>query len=116
MNPATAEKRPPARVRQQESALASANRIRLARAALKREIRSGETSIADVLLGEIPDFLHKMPVGELVQAVRWVGPRKCRLLLARMGDGRFPCSELKEVGYLTTRQRVHLAEALGESA
>lgn len=94
------------------AALESANRIRLARAALKRDIRTGETTVAEVLLADIPDWLEGMAVGELVQAVRWIGPHKCRQVLTRMGDGRWPCSELKEVGYLTMRQRRHLAEAL----
>jgi hypothetical protein len=94
-------------------ALARANKTRLARAALKRDIRCGEVSISDVLLADIPDWLTMMPVGELLRSVRAVGPSRCRQILARVGDGRWPCSELKEVGYLTMRQRAYLADVLG---
>jgi hypothetical protein len=104
------------KIPQHMQALALGNETRLKRAALKRDIRTGKTSISDVLLAEIPDYLKKMPIGELIQAVRWVGPSKSRQILARVGDGRWPLHERKEVGYLTKRQRVYLADVLGVGA
>lgn len=89
---------------QEMEALANANRIRLARAALKREIAAGRTSVAEVMHSETPDWLERMAVGELVRATRRMGPSKSTPLLRRV-----PVSESQQVGRLTERQRRVLA-------
>lgn len=89
------------------SALARANEIRLARATLKREIASGERTVADVLL-QIPTEIERMEIGELLCCQRRWGAQRTRRLLATI-----PVIETKLVGTLTQRQRTALAEALG---
>lgn len=49
-------------------ALKQANEVRLARFKLKRDLKAGEVMAAEVLLSEIPDWLERMPVEELVLA------------------------------------------------
>lgn len=87
-------------------ALQEANRVRVARAKIKREIAAGELSVPDVL--EVPE-VARMPLGELLAAQdRW-GPRRTVRFLAEL-DLRPD----KQVGSLTERQRGVIAGALGE--
>ncbi|WP_210492160.1 hypothetical protein [Patulibacter sp. SYSU D01012] len=97
----------PAREDQRRAALAHANAIRSARAALRRAIGDGRRRAADVV-AECPPEAASMPVGELLMAQhRWGESRALRLLR------RIPVSETKPLGSLTLRQRDALVELLG---
>ncbi len=95
---------------QRNAALARANAIRIARAALKREIAAGRRALPDVV-AECPAEAHSMPVAELIGAQhRWGEARTLRLLR------RVELSETKPLGHLTPRQRRALIAALERSA
>lgn len=84
-------------------ALAAANETRLARAAVKRDMRSGSVSAADAL--DLP-CVQSMRVLDLLAAqYRW-GPARARQVLRRA-----MCSDALLVGALTDRQRAELREA-----
>jgi hypothetical protein len=87
-------------------ALARANRVRLARAALKRNIASGEAQVAQVLLDNTWEA-ESMTVADLLSCQRRWGVTRCRRFLAKSR-----ISETRTVGTLTERQRVELAERL----
>ena len=88
-------------------ALARANEVRLARAALKRSIASRETSVVEVI-SEVPWESETMNLSELLTAQpRW-GRTRTRKLLGSLG-----LSENKRIGTLTERQRSLLVERLG---
>lgn len=95
---------------QHRRALERANEIRLARAALKRRIATGEVSAADVIL-TCPDAAASWPVGELLMSQRRWGTSRCRKFLTRND-----IVETKPIGSLTERQRRLLAGALREPA
>jgi hypothetical protein len=87
-------------------ALARANKVRLARAALKREISAGRRSITEVIT-ESPWEVESMSLGELLCAQRRWGRARSRKLLSSTS-----LSEGKRVGTLTERQRRILVAAL----
>jgi hypothetical protein len=87
-------------------ALARANKVRLARAALKREISAGGRSITQVIM-ESPWEVESMSLGELLCAQRRWGRARSRKLLSSTA-----LSEGKQVGSLTERQRRILVAAL----
>jgi hypothetical protein len=87
-------------------ALARANEVRLARAALKREISAGRRSITEVIM-ESPWEVESMSLGELLCAQRRWGRARSRKLLSSTS-----LSEGKRVGTLTERQRRILVAAL----
>jgi hypothetical protein len=87
-------------------ALARANRVRLARAALKRDIASGETEVAQIVL-DSPWEVESMTVADLLSCQRRWGVTRCRRFLAKSR-----ISETRTVGTLTERQRTELAERL----
>lgn len=90
-------------------ALARANQVRLARAALKRRIASGEIAVADVVLGSHWEA-ESMTVADLLTSQRRWGNTRCRKVLQSLG-----MSENKTIGSMTDRQRralVHLLDAL----
>jgi hypothetical protein len=87
-------------------ALARANQVRLARAALKREITAGRRSVTDVVL-ESPWEAESMSLSELLCSQRRWGRARSRKLLASTALG-----EGKKVGTLTERQRRILVGAL----
>ena len=87
-------------------ALSLANQVRSDRAALKREIYRGETTVAEVL-ADPPAFLARMPIGELIRAQALWGPTRSRKLLRR-ADVR----ETRRIGELTERQRGLITELL----
>jgi hypothetical protein len=93
---------PPQRLR----ALAQANKVRLARAELKRRIAEGEISAAEVIL-TCPTEALSWPIGELLMSQRRWGTGRCRKFLAP-----FQISEVKRIGTLTERQRRLLAAKL----
>lgn len=91
---------------QRHAALARANTIRRARAALKRDIQSGQRRVTDVI-AHCPPEAHSMPVFELLGAQhRWGEARSLRVLR------RVELSETKPLGHLTPRQRQLLIKGL----
>jgi hypothetical protein len=91
---------------QRLQALARANKVRLARAELKRRIADGGVSAADIILG-CPEAAENWSVGELLMSQRRWGINRCRKFLARN-----QISEIKQIGTLTQRQRDLLATQL----
>lgn len=87
-------------------ALEHANRVRLARADLKRSVAAGEVSAADVV-AESPWQTESMSVSELLMSQRRWGRARCRRLLLSLG-----IPENKRLGTLTERQRQALAATL----
>jgi hypothetical protein len=87
-------------------ALAQANKVRLARAELKRRIAYGDVSAAEIILA-CPEEAKSWSVGELLMSQRRWGINRCRKFLARNQIG-----ELKPIGKLTDRQRQLLAAQL----
>jgi hypothetical protein len=87
-------------------ALAQANRVRLARAELKRQVAEGETSVAVVVL-ECPWEAASMTISDLLMSQHRWGRTRCRRFLASI-----PMSETKTVGSMTERQRRELASRL----
>ena len=89
-------------------ALARANQVRLARAALKRDISAGRREVTEVIL-ESPWEADSMSLSELLCSQRRWGRARSRKLLASAA-----LSEGKRLGTLTERQRRILAGALEE--
>jgi hypothetical protein len=87
-------------------ALARANEVRLARAALKRDIGAGRRAVTDVVI-ESPWEAQSMSLSELLCSQRRWGRARSRKLLssAALGEG-------KKLGSLTERQRRILVHAL----
>jgi hypothetical protein len=88
-------------------ALAQANRVRLARAELKRQVAEGETTVSDVVLA-CPWEAESMTISDLLMSQHRWGRTRCRRFLAAI-----PMSETKTVGSMTDRQRRALAAMLG---
>jgi len=88
-------------------ALERANRVRLARAELKRRVRAGDMKPSEVIL-QCPWEAQTMAVGDLLVSQRRWGDVRCRKFLSKL-----PMSEKKTIGSLTERQRERLARALG---
>ena len=87
-------------------ALERANKVRLARAELKRGVAVGEIDVAEVIL-ECRWEAQSMAVGDLLMSQRRWGQTRCRKFLAQI-----PMSEKKTIGSLTDRQRRTLAAML----
>ena len=87
-------------------ALARANEVRLARAALKRDISAGRRPITEVIT-ESPWEADSMSLSELLCSQRRWGRARSRKLLSSTA-----LSEGKRVGSLTERQRRVLVAAL----
>jgi len=94
-------------VPQHMQALARANRVRLARAELKRSIGRGDVAVADVIR-DCPWETESMTLAELLTSQRRWGRTRARKLLQAVA-----LSENKRLGTLTPRQRALLASALG---
>jgi hypothetical protein len=80
-------------------ALARANEVRLARAALKRDISAGRRGVTEVILSS-PWEAESMSLSELLCSQRRWGRARSRKLLASA-----TLSEGKRLGTLTERQR-----------
>jgi hypothetical protein len=92
-------------------ALAQANRVRLARAELKRQVAEGETTVAEIVL-ECPWESESMAIADLLLSQHRWGRTRCRRFLASI-----PMSETKTVGSMTERQRRALSARLrGDTA
>jgi hypothetical protein len=87
-------------------ALARANEVRLARAALKRDIGAGRRAVTEVVI-ESPWEADSMSLSELLCSQRRWGRARSRKLLSSAA-----LSEGKKVGSLTERQRRILVGAL----
>jgi hypothetical protein len=87
-------------------ALERANRVRLARAALKRRVAAGELSAAEVIVA-CPWEADSMSVSELLMSQRRWGRTRCRRILLSLG-----LPENKQIGTMTERQRAALAAML----
>ncbi|HEV2075550.1 MAG TPA: hypothetical protein VGR10_04880 [Thermoleophilaceae bacterium] len=87
-------------------ALEHANRVRLARADLKRRIGAGSLTAAAVLADPPPE-VQSMSISELLMSQRRWGRARCRRLLVPLG-----IPENKRVGTLTDRQRSVLSALL----
>ena len=87
-------------------ALARANKVRLARAALKRDITAGRRSITEVIM-DSPWEAESMSLSELLCSQRRWGRARSRKLLSSTA-----LSEGKRVGTMTERQRRLLVAAL----
>jgi hypothetical protein len=92
---------------QHMQALAQANRVRLARAELKRQVADGELFVADVVLA-CPWEAESMAISDLLMSQHRWGRTRCRRFLAAIS-----MSETKTVGSMTDRQRRALAARLG---
>ena len=87
-------------------ALARANRVRLARAELKRQVAEGEVSVAEVVLS-CPWEAESMAIGDLLTSQHRWGQTRCRRFLAAIH-----MSETKTIGTMTDRQRHALVARL----
>jgi hypothetical protein len=87
-------------------ALEHANRVRLARAEMKRGIASGDLGVIEVIVG-CPWQVHSMSISDLLMSQKRWGRARCRRLLTSIG-----VPENKPVGTLTERQRSALADVL----
>ncbi len=87
-------------------ALAHANRVRLARAALKRAVASGDVEAANVIR-DCPWETESMTLAELLTSQRRWGRTRARKFLIALA-----LSENKRLGTLTTRQRQLLSNEL----
>jgi predicted DNA binding protein len=87
-------------------ALARANEVRLARAALKRDIGAGRRAVTEVII-ESPWEAESMGLSELLCSQRRWGRARSRKLLSSAA-----LNEAKKVGTLTERQRRVLVHAL----
>jgi hypothetical protein len=100
----------PAASPQHMQALAHANRVRLARAALKRAIKSGDSQVSGVVR-DCPWEVESMTVGELLRSQRRWGRARARKFLMSLA-----LNENRELGRLTERQRLVLAGELEAKA
>ena len=87
-------------------ALAHANRVRLARAALKRNIASGDVEAAHVIR-DCPWETESMTLAELLTSQRRWGRTRARKFLIGLA-----LNENKKLGTLTSRQRSLLSAEL----
>jgi hypothetical protein len=87
-------------------ALARANEVRLARAALKRDVAAGRRNVAEVV-SELSWETRSMTLAELLCSQRRWGRARSRKLLNSLG-----LSEGKQLGTLTERQQGILVRAL----
>jgi hypothetical protein len=91
---------------QHMQALERANRVRLARAELKRSIARGEIEAAEIVR-DCPWETESMTLAELLTSQRRWGRTRARKFL-----GALALSENKRLGTLTSRQRLLLETSL----
>ena len=96
----------PMPVPQHMQALARANEVRLARAALKREVAAGKRTVAEVI-EEVPWETESMTLIELLTSQRSWGRTRARKFLVGL-----MLPENKRLGSLTARQRILLIQEL----
>ena len=91
---------------QHMTALAQANRVRLARAALKQQVAEGEVSVAEVVQ-QRPWEAESMTIMDLLMCQHRWGRTRCRRFL-----NSIPMLETKAIGKMTQRQRDELERRL----
>lgn len=96
----------PAQVPQHMQALAYANHVRLARAALKRSVKAGNVSAAEVIRS-CPSEAETMTISELLRSQRRWGRTRARKFLFNLS-----LNESRQLGRLTERQRMLIAAEL----
>jgi hypothetical protein len=96
----------PAVIPQHMRALEHANRVRLARASLKRSVAADQVGAAEIVR-ECPWEVESMTIGELLRSQRRWGRTRARKFLFPMA-----LNENRELGRLTVRQRDVLAREL----
>ena len=99
---ATVDAAPPQHLR----ALEQANRVRLARAELKRKVALQEMSVVEVIR-TCPWEARSMSISDLLMSQRRWGRARCRRLLLSLG-----IPENKKIGTFTERQRDALVTGL----
>ena len=99
---ATVDAAPPQHLR----ALEQANKVRLARAELKRRVAMQQTSVVDVIV-TCPWQAESMSISDLLMSQRRWGRARCRRLLISLS-----IPENKEIGKFTDRQRTALVAGL----
>jgi hypothetical protein len=99
---ATVDAAPPQHLR----ALQQANKVRLARAELKRRVATQQTSVVDVIVA-CPWQAESMSISDLLMSQRRWGRARCRRLLVSLN-----IPENKEIGKFTDRQRTALVVGL----
>jgi hypothetical protein len=87
-------------------ALEHANKVRLARAQLKRQIADQELSVVEVIVS-CPWEAESMSISDLLMSQRRWGRARCRRLLVSLG-----ITENKQIGTFTERQRSALAAVM----
>lgn len=87
-------------------ALEQANRVRLARAELKRQVSDGYQTVAGIVL-DCPWEADSMTIADLLMSQHRWGRTRCRRFLASI-----PMIETKTLGSMTDRQRQTLAAKL----
>ncbi len=87
-------------------ALEHANRVRLARAEMKRRIAAGDLSAVEVV-ESCPWEAESMSISDVLMSQKRWGRARCRRLLLSLG-----IPENKRLGTLTERQRAILAATL----
>jgi len=95
---------------QHMQALAHPNRVRLARASLKRAVLAGQLDVIEVVRN-CPWEVETMTVGELMRSQRRWGRARARKFLSSLA-----LNENRELGRLTQRQRGVLASELESKA
>ena len=95
---------------QHMQALAHANRVRLARASLKRSVLSGQLEVVKVIR-TCPWEVETMTIGELLRSQRRWGRTRVRKFLTSLA-----LNENRELGRLTDRQRNLLTAELQAKA
>lgn len=95
-------------------ALERANQVRLGRADLKRQIKTGELDPRDVLR-EVPELLRPVGVYDFLVTCPRVGHQKANSLLRDVGRGHFLNPTLP-LGRLSQRTRLALAAGLPVTA
>src|SRR3954454_16672123 len=91
---------------QHMQALAHANRVRLARASIKRAIDTNQMEVTEVVRN-CPWEVETMTIGELLRSQRRWGRTRVRKFLSSLA-----LNENRELGRLTERQRPVLAAEL----
>lgn len=87
-------------------ALEQANRVRLARAELKRQVAEGTRTVADIV-SDCPWEAESMTIADLLMSQHRWGRTRCRRFLASI-----PMGETKTIGSMTDRQRATLTARL----
>jgi hypothetical protein len=91
---------------QRRHALQKANRVRMKKAAIKRQLATGELSIVEILKNP-PMVLRVAPIVEILEAAPGIGPSRSRKLMASLN-----LSENGTFAWLSPERRCELADAI----